>query len=282
MRELKPINASQLLKRHGLRPNKSLGQNFLVDEGHLARIVQAARVGENDEVLEIGPGLGSLTRHLAAARRVVAVEIDEGLLPPLTDTLKDYKNVEVVHGDILDLDLAKFFESAGYLVVANIPYYLTSNLIRHLLESPVRPSRLALTVQKEVAERACAQPGELSLLALSIQLYGAPHIAHLIPAGAFYPTPKVDSALLLVDFYDRPELAAGKIEPFFAVAKAAFAQKRKTLANSLAALPQWDKAAAQGSLRAAGIDPRRRPQTLSLEEWGRLLEYSPFSSKPPL
>jgi 16S rRNA (adenine1518-N6/adenine1519-N6)-dimethyltransferase len=206
----------------------------------------------------------------------VAVEIDEALLAPLAEIVRDHGNVEVLRGDILTLDLATLFTSSGYLVVANIPYYLTSNLLRHLLETSVRPSRLALTVQKEVAERACAGPGDLSLLALSIQLYGAPRIAHHIPAGAFYPVPNVDSALLIVELYDRPELAADKIGPFFKVTKAAFAQKRKTLANSLAALPYWDKAAIENNLRAAGIDPQRRPQTLSMEEWGLLLEKSPL------
>jgi 16S rRNA (adenine1518-N6/adenine1519-N6)-dimethyltransferase len=167
----------------------------------------------------------------------------------------------------------KLVRTADYLVVANIPYYLTSNLIRYLLEAPRRPARLILTVQKELAERACAEPGDLSLLALSVQLYGAPHVAHYIPAGAFYPVPKVDSAVLVVELYDHPELASDKIEPFFIVTKAAFAQKRKTLANSLAALPNWDKSQVEDRLQAAGIDPRRRPQTLSMEEWGLLLEH---------
>jgi 16S rRNA (adenine1518-N6/adenine1519-N6)-dimethyltransferase len=207
----------------------------------------------------------------AAASRVVAVELDESLLLPLQAEVGGLKNVEIVQGDILKIKLADYFSKPGFLVIANIPYYLTSNLIRHLLEADPKPARLALTIQREVAERACAKPPDLSLLALGVQLYGEPHIAHHIPAGAFYPMPKVDSALLVVDLFAEPRLPADKIDDFFRFAKAAFAQKRKTLANSLAALPGIDKAAAEQRLREAEIDPRRRPQTLTLEEWGRLL-----------
>ena len=272
MPAIQAINVPALLRLHGLRPEKAMGQNFLVDEGHLVRIVEFARVASTDEVLEVGAGLGSLTRHLAAAaKRVVAVELDGKLLPLLRETVRGYPNVEVVHADILQLRLADFFQSPGYLVVANIPYYLTSSLIRHLLEHDPRPQRLTLTIQREVAERACASPPEMSLLALSVQLYGSPRIAHHIPAGAFYPIPKVDSALLVVDLYAEPRLPAEKIDAFFNLAKAAFSQKRKTLANSLASLPDWTKEHAAARLDAAGIDPMRRPQTLSLEEWGRLL-----------
>ena len=266
------INVPAQLRQHGLRPDKAMGQNFLVDEGHLAGIVEAAGVGRTDEVLEVGAGLGSLTRYLAlAAQRVVAVELDGKLLPILRETMSGQSNVQVVHGDILQLRLADYFPAPEYLVVANIPYYLTSNLIRHLLEHDPRPGRLALTIQREVAERACAVPPDMSLLALSVQLYGSPRIAHLIPAGAFYPAPKVDSALLVVDLYPEPKLPDSKIDAFFRLSKAAFAQKRKTLANSLASLPDWTKEQASAQLEIAGIDPKRRPQTLSLEEWGRLL-----------
>lgn len=267
---LPPLNVPALLRAHGLRPNKRLGQNFLVDEVHLENIVRAAGVGAGDEVLEIGAGLGSLTRHLAAAAgRVVAVELDAGLLPALSTTLQGVENVQVLHADIFDVDISQHFTQDGFLVVANIPYYLTSNLIRHLLESRPRPARMALTVQLEVAQRACASAPALSLLALSVQLYGKPRLAHHIPAGAFYPAPNVDSALLLIELYEQPLLPWEQIDPFFRVAKAAFAQKRKTLANSLSAM--WGKTQAASRLQAAGIDPMRRPQTLTIEEWGRLV-----------
>ncbi len=266
------LNVPQLLRAHGLRPDKRLGQNFLVDDSHLERIVEAAGVQPGAEVLEVGPGLGSLTRHLAAAaQRVVAVELDGDLLPVLRSVLAESPNVEIVHGDILKTDLSQHFERDGFLVIANIPYYLTSNLIRHLLESAPRPARLALTVQKEVAQRACAGPPDMSLLSLSVQLYGQPKLAHHIPAGVFYPPPKVDSALLVIDLFDQPALPDQQVPALFRIAKAAFAQKRKTLANSLAALPGLDKAQAAARLQAAGIDPLRRPQTLSLAEWGALV-----------
>ena len=272
MTALSSLPVPQLLKSHGLRPDKSLGQNFLVDDHHLARIVEASGVQPTDEVLEVGAGLGSLTRHLsAAARRVVAVELDKALLPILSQVLTGVENVEIVPGDILQIEISRYFKRSGFLVIANIPYYLTSNLIRHLLEAEPRPARLALTIQREVAQRACAQPPDMSLLSLSVQLYGKPHIAHHIPAGAFYPAPKVDSALLIVDLFDAPRLPESKIEAFFKISKTAFSQKRKTLANSLAALPSLNKAEAAAKLEAAGIDPRRRPQTLTLEEWEKLL-----------
>jgi len=270
---LPPLNVPALLRAYGLRPNKRLGQNFLVDETHLAHIVAAAGVGPGDDVLEIGAGLGSLTRHLAAAAgRVVAVELDAALLPALHSSLHGLENVQVLHADIFDVAIADHFTQDGFLVVANIPYYLTSNLIRHLLESRPRPARMALTVQLELAQRACASAPDLSLLALSVQLYGKPRLAHHIPAGAFYPSPNVDSALLLVELYEQPVLPWEQIDPFFRIAKAAFAQKRKTLANSLASV--WGKAEAASRLAAAGLDPMRRPQTLTLEEWGRLVAVS--------
>jgi 16S rRNA (adenine1518-N6/adenine1519-N6)-dimethyltransferase len=272
MQEANPINPSALLRQHGLRPDKALGQNFLIDEGHLASIVRVSELGVEDQVLEVGAGLGSLTRYLAvAAKRVVAVELDKKLFPILEETISGHQNVELVLGDILKLALADYFNASGYKVVANIPYYLTTNLIRHLLEGDPRPAKLALTIQREVAERACASPPNMSLLSLSVQLYGSPRIAHHIPAGAFYPSPKVDSALLIVDLNDQPKLPVEKVDSLFRVAKAAFSQKRKTLANSLASLPNWTKEMATNQLLTADIDPKRRPQTLSLEEWGRLI-----------
>jgi len=261
------------LKKYGLSPNKALGQNFLVDEYHLAEIVKAADLSGAEEVLEVGPGLGSLSRHLAEeAARLVVVELDGKLLPPLRENLSDYSNIEIIQDDILKLKLSDVFSKSGYQVIANIPYYLTSRLIRHLLEQEQQPAKLALTVQKEVAERACASPPKMSLLSLSVQLYGSPRIAHRIPAGAFYPEPKIDSALLIVEVFDRAKFSAEHIDSFFKLTKAAFQQKRKTLANSLASLPGWTKDYAGEQLVAADIDPQRRPQTLDLDEWERLVK----------
>jgi 16S rRNA (adenine1518-N6/adenine1519-N6)-dimethyltransferase len=263
----------RLLKRYGIRPSKSLGQNFLVDRAALDRVVAAAEIQSGDEVLEIGSGLGNLTRRLAeAAKRVVTVEIDEKFLPVLRDVLGAYDHVEIVHADILEVDLGDLFERPGYLVVANIPYYITSALMRHLLEAPNPPARLALTVQREVAERICAQAGRLSLLALSVQVYGGAKIAAKIPAGAFYPTPKVDSAVVRVDNYSQPLVPRDKLDVFFRLVKAGFSQKRKTLRNSLAGGMGWGKDRAEAALRDAQIDPQRRAQTLSIEEWGRLVD----------
>jgi 16S rRNA (adenine1518-N6/adenine1519-N6)-dimethyltransferase len=263
---------SRMLKRYGIRPSKSLGQNFLVDSTALERVISAAEISMDDEVLEIGPGLGSLTRRLAeASKRVVAVEIDDKFTSILKDGLAFFENVELLFTDILEVDVGDLFDEPGYVVVANIPYYITSALLRHLLEAPQPPARLTLTIQKEVAERICAGAGQYSLLALSVQVYGHPRIAGKIPAGAFYPVPKVDSAIVRVDVYDYPLIQREKLDSFFQLTKAGFSQKRKTLRNSLAGGMGWGKEKAEAVLLKADIDPQRRAQTLTIEEWGRLV-----------
>jgi 16S rRNA (adenine1518-N6/adenine1519-N6)-dimethyltransferase len=264
-----PLNAAAVLKRYGLRADKRLGQNFLQDESALEKIAKTAEILEDDCVLEIGPGLGSLTRHLAvSARNVTAVELDPDLLSPLQAVLAPYPNVRVVHGDILKLSISELVDQPDYIVAANIPYNITSAIIRHLLESDPKPRRVVLTIQKEVAERICAQPGDLSLLALSVQVYGQPRIAAKIPAGAFHPAPKVDSAILRIDIYDEPRIPTGMLDSFFKLIKAGFSQKRKTLRNSLSSGLHISTAEAESLLASAGIDPMRRAETLSIEEWG--------------
>jgi 16S rRNA (adenine1518-N6/adenine1519-N6)-dimethyltransferase len=273
MDQITPLDVPGLLRRFDLRPKKSLGQNFLVDETALARIAAAADLAASDTVLEIGPGLGSLTRHLAsAARRVVAVELDEAMLPALRQTLQSCANVEIVHSDILKYALTASRNGLppGYKVVANIPYYITSALIRHLLEADVRPSLVVLTVQREVAERICAGPGDMSLLAVSVQFYCAPRLVARIPAGAFYPPPEVDSAVLKLDVFTQPAVAVADTDHFFQVVKAGFSQKRKQLRNSLSAGLHLESRKADELLFRAGIDPKRRAETLTLEEWGAL------------
>ncbi len=270
---LPPLDISRLLRDYGLYARKGLGQNFLADPAILQRIVSAAELPANAIVLEVGPGLGSLTRYLAvAARQVVAVELDRNLIPVLEDVLGGCGNVSIVQGDMLDLDPAALMGGSGYYVVANIPYYITSAIIRHLLESSARPRRLVLTVQREVAERICALPGDLSLLALSVQVYGNPSVAARIPAGAFYPPPKVDSAVVRVDVLPEPRVSADRLEDFFKLTKAGFSQKRKTLRNSLSGGMGMPAAAAEDLLRRAGVDPQRRAETLSIEEWGALVD----------
>jgi 16S rRNA (adenine1518-N6/adenine1519-N6)-dimethyltransferase len=268
---LSPLNVAALLRTHGLAPKKSLGQNFLVDPVALENIVQVAEISPEETVLEVGPGLGSLTRYLAlAAQRVVAVELDAALISILQDVLRDMPSVEIVHGDILKIDPAALMGKGGYSVVANIPYYITSNLIRHLLEAAFKPARLVLTVQREVAGRITASPGEMSLLALGVQVYGKPKIAARIPSGAFYPPPSVDSAVVRVDLYPEPVVPTNQINTFFRLAKAGFSQKRKTLRNSLSAGLRYPSAQTVELLAAARIDPQRRAETLSLDEWRSL------------
>ncbi|HNT23593.1 MAG TPA: 16S rRNA (adenine(1518)-N(6)/adenine(1519)-N(6))-dimethyltransferase RsmA [Anaerolineales bacterium] len=268
-----PLDVPGLLRRHHLRPDKGLGQNFLLDETALRRIVMAAEILPQHDILEIGPGLGSLTRHLAAAaRQVVAVELDSDLFGPLEEVLGGMPNVHLVQGDILALNPVELMPAPGYLVVANIPYYITSALLRHLLETERPPLRMVLTVQREVAQRICALPGDLSLLALSVQVYGRPSIAAHIPAGAFYPPPKVDSAVVRIDLFDTPAIPVALLEDFFQLIKAGFSQKRKTLRNSISGGLKWSPARAAELLSAAGIDPQRRAETLSLSEWGQLTQ----------
>lgn len=270
------VNVPALLRRYGLRPRKSLGQNFLVSEAALRQVVQAAALPPGAEVLEIGPGLGSLTVQLArVAARVVAVEKDQALLPPLREVLAPFPNVELIAGDALALSPAQVFSQSGYFVVANIPYYITSALLRHLLSASPRPRRLVLTVQREVAERICAAPGALSLLALSVQVFGQPSIQARLPAGAFYPPPKVDSAVVRVDLFPQPRVPEPLLDTFFRLTKAAFAQKRKTLSNALAAGLGWPRPQTSAWLKSIGVDPRRRAQTLSLDEWVALTRSFP-------
>src|SRR5512138_3038568 len=185
MNDIPPINVSFLLKKYGLRPHKGLGQNFLQDPLALEKIVEAADIQPTDTVLEIGPGLGSLTRYLAAsAKAVVAVELDQHLIPPLKSVLSPYNNIRIIHGDILELSPSELMDEENYIVAANIPYYITSAVIRHLLESRTKPRRIVLIIQKEAAKRICEKPGGMSLLSLSVQVYGKPRIAAHIPADA--------------------------------------------------------------------------------------------------
>jgi 16S rRNA (adenine1518-N6/adenine1519-N6)-dimethyltransferase len=269
--ELPPLAVTNLLHKYGLKPDKRLGQNFLVDETALRKVVAAGDISQSDHVLEIGPGLGSLTRYLCmAARSVVAVELDGRLLPAAREVLAPFPNVRLVQGDILALNPADLMDGHGYFVVANIPYYITSAVIRHLLEAAVRPARIVFTVQREVADRICAQPGDMSLLALSVQVFGQPRITARIPAGAFLPAPKVDSAVVRVDILPQPQVPADLLEDFFKLVKAGFSQKRKTLRNALAAGMGWGLDYTEVLLSSARIDPRRRAETLSITEWGEL------------
>ena len=268
---LDPLHVPSLLKQYGIRPQKSLGQNFLADHNALVKIVHDAGVGYTDRVLEIGAGLGNLTRLLAHnAREVTAVEIDERLYLALEGVLRPFHNVRLVKGDILDIPMESLFSEDGYLVVANIPYYITSGVIRHLLEAEVKPKRIVLTIQREVAERIISRDGKMSLLSLSVQVYGEARITNQIPANCFYPSPQVDSSVLIIEVDEQPKLSDEGIRRMFRLAHAAFNQKRKMLRNSLKAI--LDESALSAVLERAGVDPRQRPEDLSLAEWIRLAE----------
>jgi 16S rRNA (adenine1518-N6/adenine1519-N6)-dimethyltransferase len=271
------LSVPALMRAHGLYPRKRLGQSFLTDPHALNRIVAAADLTSDDTVLEIGAGLGTLTQALAErAGRVVAIELDDGLVRILHEQLADLPNVEIIHGDVLRIP-RQGFQNLGYKLVANLPYYITSAVLRHFLEREPRPRIMVVTVQREVAERIVAKPGGMSLLAVSVQFYGAPRIVTRIPPGAFYPPPKIDSAVVRIDVAEQPTVVLGAGEgetgdarAFFRVVRAGFSQKRKTLRNALSAGLRLPPAEVEAALNAAGIDPRRRAQTLGLQEWADL------------
>ena len=270
---LRYLDIFPLIQKYHVQPKKSLGQNFLVDPNGLNKVLQAAQLNPEDTVLEIGAGLGSLTYLLAQqAKYVVAVELDKRLIPPLTEVLAGFENIKIKQGDMLELSPDALLGTARYVVVANIPYYITSALIRHLLEADHKPTRMVLTVQQEVAERILARDGKMSLLALSVQVYGKPELKAHIPAGCFYPPPEVDSAVLSIELYEEPLFPSESLDLFFKLAHGGFAQKRKTLRNTLATGMNESPAWAEKLLTAAGIDPQRRAETLSMQEWKQLVE----------
>ncbi len=261
------MHPKQLLQLYDIAPKKSLGQNFLFDLPVLSRIVDAAQLSADESVLEIGPGLGSLTHVLASrAAEVVAVELDDRLIPILQGELGTYDNVTIRHGDILKQDPAALFDR-DYKVVANVPYYITGAILKHLLSAPQKPLMMVLTVQKEVAERVVAEPPNMSLLGVSVQYYGTPTIVDTIKAGAFWPRPDVDSAVLRIDLTGGQR--ATDEQRFFKVAKAGFSQKRKQLKNNLGVMG-FSKDEISAGLAQAEIEGSRRAQTLTIEEWERL------------
>lgn len=263
----------RLLRQHQVRPDKRLGQNFLVDAAALRRIVEAAELSGDDTVLEIGAGLGTLTQRLAAeVRRVVAVEYDRRLEPILRSVVGHDSRVEIVIDDILRLDLGRWMRGEDYVVVANIPYQITSHLIRLLLESAVAPRRTVLTVQRELAERAVAGPGEMSLLALGVQAYGAARRMGTIPPGAFVPSPRVESAILRIDVHRPARLTPAQTKDVFRLARAGFSQPRKKLRNAMAGGLRLSPQDVERRLRRAGVSPDARAEDLSLEEWTALAE----------
>jgi len=270
---LKFLNLQALLKKYHIRPKKSLGQNFLADPNGLLKVIDAAEINPSDTVLEIGAGLGSLTILLAQqASSVTAVELDSTLIPALREGLVGFDNVKIVEGDVLELSPDTLMSQSGYLVVANIPYYITSAIIRHLLAASNKPVRMIMTIQKEVAERIIAIDGKRSLLSLSVHVFGKPELAGIIPSGCFFPAPDVDSAVIRIRLYPEPLIPLEAMDKFFKLAHAGFSQKRKTLRNSLSAGLQISTQAGEALLESVGISPQRRAETLTIEEWQRLTE----------
>ncbi|NDJ60628.1 MAG: ribosomal RNA small subunit methyltransferase A [Chloroflexi bacterium] len=265
------MNPKALLDSYQIHPKKSLGQNFLHDPNALEKIITVAELMPDDTVLEIGPGTGMLTARLAqAVRRVVTVEVDDRLHPVLDVQLATYRNIELIIADFLDTDVNALVKTDDYIVVANVPYYITSAILRHLLEATPRPRRIVLTVQIEVAERLVAQPGDMSLLAVSAQFYAQARIKARLNPAVFWPRPEVSSAVVRLDTYPQPPVAVPSEQAFFRVVRAGFGQKRKQLKNALGDGLGLDAAAAAALLERVGIDPRRRAETLSLEEWAAL------------
>lgn len=258
----------KLLSAHNMRPNKAFGQNFLIDRSVLQTIVNAAEIKSDDEILEVGAGTGVLTQELAKyAQRVVAVEIERDMLVLLKETTSKYSNVELVAGNLLSFDPAETFDQAAYKLVANLPYYITAPTFRHFLESHNPPRLLIVMVQLEVAQRITAGPGDLSLLGISVQFYGQPRIVARVPSQAFYPAPKVDSAVLRIDVHPQAPLSLEERHRFFRVVQAGFSERRKQLHNSLTHGLHHKNEEVRSWLTMAGIDCSRRAETLSIEEW---------------
>lgn len=250
------------------RTKKELGQHWLQDDFSLEAMCDAADVGAEDTVLEIGPGPGTLTAKLVArAKQVIAVEFDADLARDLP-TRVPASNLQVVQRDILQFNLGDL--PSGYKVAANIPYYLTSNLLRILCEAPNHFSEAALLVQKEVAERVCAGPGDMSMLSVSVQYYCEAELDDLVPAKLFTPPPKVDSQILRLTYHQTPRFPGTDTKLFFRIVKAGFSQRRKTLLNSLGAGLHLSREETAQLLERAGIAPTTRAQNVTLEEWHKL------------
>jgi 16S rRNA (adenine1518-N6/adenine1519-N6)-dimethyltransferase len=277
----------QLLRQFGFKPRKRLGQHFLIDEAVLEHILSAAELSPGDIVVEIGPGLGILTEGLAKqGARVIAVEVDAKLVALLKKRLAGFPDVKIVRADILKTaprqllrdnlpasDLAR-----GYKVIANLPYYITSPVLSHFLEAQPHPSEMVVMVQREVGEAIAAAPGKMRLLSVRAQFYSKPAIVSYVPAASFYPPPKVDSVILRLDVYSRPPIDVSDVGVFFDIVMHGFSAPRKQLRNSLAHSLEMPPGQVASLLEKAGIEAKRRAETLSLEEWRELWRvFAPFT-----
>ncbi len=276
----------RLLKEKGIRPRKSLGQHFMVSPKGLRAILEALDPQPYDVVVEIGAGTGVLTVPLAnRVAKVIAVEIDRRLADVLREVCAGLSNVVIVEGDVLDFSPAALLERGEctgvlYKLTGNLPYYITSAVLRHFLENKPRPSVAVVTVQKEVAQRIMALPGDMSLLSVSVRLYSRPELVAHLPSGAFFPPPEVDSAVVRLEMLSEPLIPEEETEGFFRLVKAGFSGKRKTLRNALQKGLSLPRDKVENLLAEAGLSPDRRAETLSLEEWIKLWEKFKAGVKP--
>jgi len=267
----------KLCKKYNIYPSKRLGQNFLVDEGVLRKIIEAANLTKSDVVLEVGPGIGNLTLELAKrVKKIIAIEKDPGMIEVLRINLKNFKNVEILKGDALKIISHKLSTTASilwrrYKVVANIPYYLTSPLIRKFLEAENQPKEMILMVQKEVAQRICAKPPDMSILAVSVQFYAKPEIISFVSKKSFWPSPKVDSAIIKISALNQRRKSAFN-QRFFKMVKAGFSQPRKQLINNLSHGLKMNKEKVKNWLSKNNIQPTQRAETLNLKNWLSLIK----------
>lgn len=271
---VRPEVTHTILKRFGIRAHKRLGQNFLINPRVLDQIVEAAQITPGDHVLEIGPGIGTLTQGLAEAGAVVTtVELDAKLLPVLAKTLEGYDNIQIVHGDILKLDLAEMLKGKRWKVVANLPYYITTPIVMALLEQKLPILEIVTMVQKEVAERMAAKPGgkEYGALSVAVQYHTKPEIITIVPPQSFFPQPAVESAVIKCTLRSEPPVQIENERFFFRVVRGAFGQRRKTLLNALrGASLDVDRENIALGLDQAGVLGTRRGETLSLEEFAKV------------
>lgn len=279
-----PKYAKEILRNHNFTFSKSLGQNFLVDGNIVRKICEEGNITKEDNILEIGPGIGTLTEELSLrAKKVVAIEIDDNLLPILSNTLKGYSNIEIIHEDVLKINLRKVmeekFDKGDIKVVANLPYYITTPIIGRLIEEELGFHSIIVMVQKEVADRIIAAPGskDFSSLSVFVQYYTKPEIILKVPKSVFMPKPKVNSAVLKLNL-KKEKINLQNKELFFKVVKSAFSQRRKTLVNSLNSKELGvDKEGIRNVLEKSNIDPKKRAEDLSVEDFAKI-----SSNLPPL
>jgi|SRR3989344_279617 len=263
-------NIKEIMTKHGYRPNKILGQNFLINKPTLDKIIKSADLTKDDIVLEVGPGLGTLTRELATnSKRVITIEKDKRITEILRENLKEYNNIETLEGDILKFNDYSLL-TKNYKLIANIPYYLTSPLIRKFLESENKPEEIILMIQKEVAQRICSKPGDMSLLSVSVQFYAEAKIISYVSKNCFWPAPKIDSAIIKI--IPKKERLLVDSDLFFTIVKAGFSHPRKQLVNNLSVLKSLNgvkltKYTISEWLSRNSINQNQRAETLSIENW---------------